>query len=383
MLASMSRLSRLITGPTEAEILAAMPKKSGMTLTPTAAISGWTGWGVGLQRLVPIDWAPPATTPWSREAAMSVPTVSRARDLICSAVGSLPMTLWRLDWDTNKNISVEAQIPPANWMFRPDPTKTRNWILAWTVDDLFFHARAYWRIVARYAQGNFPQAFQRMPATEVHVDDDGTVRWNSEEVDPVDVVEFLSPTEGLLANGWRAINTAVSLDAAADRFSLNEVPSGWLKQTGGEPLSPAELDEMAAKWTAARLARTTAALNEFIDFHEATYDPERMQLMEARQHQALELARLANVPAFLVSAPTSSGMTYQNAQQARMDLIDFGALPFINCVEQTLSGPNVVPNRQFVRFDMNAWLRNPLTPADNAAPNDAQIAVQNQEEAPQ
>jgi len=360
--------------------MAALPK-GGMALTPTAAISGWTGWGVGIQRLAPADWMPPVNYPWSREAAMSVPTISRARDLICSAVGSLPLTLWRIDWDAQQSISVEAQIPPSGWMFRPDPTKTRNHILAWTVDDLFFHARAYWLITARYSQGNFPQSFQRMPVTEVHVHQDGRVTWNTDDVDPANVVEFLSPIEGLLTNGWRAINTALNLDNAADRFSANEVPSGWLKQTGGEPLSPTELDEMAAKWTASRLARTTAALNEFVDFHEATYDPQRMQLMEARQHQALELARLANVPAYMVSAPTSSGMTYQNAQQARMDLIDFGALPYLNCIEQTLSGPNVVPNRQFVRFDLNAWLRNPLAPNDNAAPNDAQIATQNQENA--
>ena len=38
-----------------------------------------------------------------------------------------------------------------------------------------------------------------------------------------------------------------------------------------------------------------------------------MQLVEGRTYQALELARLANVPPYLVGAPAGTGMTYQNA----------------------------------------------------------------------
>ena len=104
-------------------------------------------------------------------------------------------------------------------------------------------------------------------------------------------------------------------------------------------------------------------------------DPSRLQLVEARKHQAVELARIANVPAYYVDAPLSgSGMTYTNSAQARADLIDFAALPYIAAIEQTLCGPNVTPNGQAVRLDVNAWLRNPYTPNDNASPTDLEIA---------
>jgi phage portal protein BeeE len=132
---------------------------------------------------------------------------------------------------------------------------------------------------------------------------------------------------------------------------------------------------MASDFQAARLQRTTAALNPYLEWHESTMDPTRLQLVEARQFQALELARLSNVPAYLVGAPTGTGMTYQNATQARSDLIDFGAMPYLQCIEQTLSGDNVCPRNSFVRFDLNAWLRNPTVPNNNATPNDAQIAL--------
>jgi hypothetical protein len=218
---------------------------------------------------------------------MSVPTISRARDLLCSAVGSLPLTLWRLSW--GDDAPIEQAVSPALWMARPDPNRTRQWMPSWTTDDVMFYGRAYWRITGRYAT-SYPSAFARMPVTDVHVNAEGSeVRHRNERIDPADVVEFLSPIEGLLYVGWRAVNTAMELDAAAERFAGTEVPAGWLKQTGGEPMTPAELTELAAQFTAARRANTTAALNEVVDYREASGDPTRLQLVEARQHQALEL----------------------------------------------------------------------------------------------
>ena len=66
-------------------------------------------------------------------------------------------------------------------------------------------------------------------------------------------------------------------------------------------------------------------------------------------------------------------MTYQNTAQATADLISFGALPYIGCIEQTLGGPNVTPRGTTVRLDVNALLRNPFTEATPAA-NDIQHA---------
>ena len=117
-------------------------------------------------------------------------------------------------------------------------------------------------------------------------------------------------------------------------------------------MSSEDLLVQVAGFAAIRAANTIAGLNELVECQESTMDPNRLQLTEARGYQALELARIANVPPYLVGAPTGTGMTYQNAVQARGDLIDFGAMPYINCIEQTLSGPNVTPAGQVVRLDV-------------------------------
>jgi len=333
------------------------------------------GWGVGISRLAPVDFAPPYEV-YSRESAMSIPTIKRARDLIVSAVGGLPLTQWTIDYSAPE--PVEQRVPQVGWMVRPDPGHTRQWLVGWTVDDLLFNSRAYWHVTGRYAT-TFPSAFEWMPATEVSVDaHSGRVTWNGASVDPFDVIEFCSPLDGLLWCGYRAIQTALNLDMAAERFSTNEIPAGWLEQTpDSEPLDAAELAEIASTFQAARQARTVAALNPFLRWKESGMDPSRLQLVEARQYQSLELSRLANIPPYFVgSAVAGSSLTYQNSVQAKTDLLDFGCMAFLQCIEQTLSGDNVLPRNSFVRFDLNAWLRNPLiTGPGESAPNDAEIAI--------
>lgn len=353
-----------------------------VALASTAgAGAGRLPFAVGGDNLVPINPAdvPYMTGLWGRDSAMSLPTIRRARDLICTAVGSLPLTMYTSDFSIAEPI--ERAVPARSWCRRPNPNVPRQHIVAWTCDDLYFYGLAHWRVTARYAD-TFPSAFERILPGDFGWDErTGKATVNGDEVAPADIIEFLSPVDGVLAVGYRAVSIALQLDDAADRFAGTEVPAGWLQETdGGEDLSGDDLTALARTFNDARRANTTAAVSKYLDYREASYDASKMQLVEGRTYQALELARLGNVPPYLVGAPGGTGMTYLSAQQAKADLIDFGALPFIGCIEQTLSGPNVLPRGTFVRLDLNAFLRNPFTttgPGGTAeeSPNDMQVAV--------
>lgn len=313
----------------------------------------------------------------SRDLAMSVPTIERARDVLVGTIGSLPLTYW-----SARPVDFEDQErQPETWMDRPDPNRTRSFIIGWTVDDLIFHGRAFWRVTSRFAPANgqtqgFPASFEWMPRVEVslHTQEGRpwapvtSLAWRGREIPLADVISFDGLSAGLLQHGWRAISIALRLDEAADRFANAEIPAGWLEQTEGEPYTSEELTEIADFWASRRQQNTTAAIGTGMRYVEGTQNPERLQLVEARQHQALELARLMNVPPWVVGAPQGASMTYSNALQARLDLIDFGALPHVTVVEQTLSGPNVTPRGSYVKLDTDAWLRNPwLAPNGGAA----------------
>lgn len=302
------------------------------------------------------------TTGYDRLAAIQIPTISRARDLICSMVGCLEIRQYGRQW-VNDDYE-DIYLPDDTWFHQPDPNVTRNFMLSWTVDDLMFYGRAFWVVTSRLGNG-FPNAFSWIPASNVQTRDQAgpqffgpsrQITFNGFELNPNDVVQFISPIQGLLTMGARAIRTNLNLDTSAERFAKNQTPAGVLKQTEGEPLSGEELSEMAAAFASARNNNAIAALNQFVDWKESMMDPSKLQLTEARTYQALEMARVANIPPYLVGAPTGSGMTYQNALQARQDLYLFGAKPFIECIEQTLSMNNVTPRGRYIYLDVEAYL---------------------------
>ena len=76
-------------------------------------------------------------------------------------------------------------------------------------------------------------------------------------------------------------------------------------------------------------------------------------------------------------------MTYQNAQQARQDLYLFGAKPFIDCIEQTLSMNNITPRGRYIYLDVDSYLEEAemSSGSDNAAPTRRQPSEEENEEA--
>lgn len=311
---------------------------------------------------------------------MTLPTVSRARDLLASLVSSCPVDRYAQRWDAQTRETVSDELEPLPWQTQPTAGTTMAWQLAWTFDDLFFHGRAHWYIEAREA--GVGTRFRLLPASLVTIQSPlffgnapvggiQSIAFNGQFLEPRDVVSFWSPVEGLLSAGRRALQTAERLDIAAFRFATVPMAQGWLRQTSGEPLSGDELRDVAEAWVAAREELSVGALNEYIEWNESTFDPARMQLIESRQHASLDLARVTNVPAYLVGIPTG-GMTYTNAETSRMDLYTFGALPYLKIIEETLSGPQVCPAGTVVRLDHSAWTSSAVNePTPNEVPNGA------------
>lgn len=300
-----------------------------------------------------------------RERAMSIPTINRARDILASLIGVLPIRKYEQLW--NGTTIEEVEVPPEPWMDRPDPNVTRAHLMAWTFDDLLFHGRAFWHVDARSSTTGLPVRFSRLPAELVNlqaqimsgnapVSPITVLSFNGIPLNPADVVIFYSPISPLLQVGARAISTALKLELAANRFAASPTAFGWLQATGGEQVDDDELQEMANGWAITRTTENVvAALNQYVEYRESNMDPSRLQLVEARQYSSLECSRLANIPPYLVGAPTGTGMTYQNAAQARGDALIWGALPYVTAISETLSSPNILGPRYFCRLDTSDW----------------------------
>jgi len=299
----------------------------------------------------------------ARNRAMSVPTISRARDLLASVIGSTKLCMYTERWNETEQEMEEVHLAPRAWLRQPDPSVPYSTLMSWTLDDLFFFGRAFWYITSRTADG-FPASFTRLPAGTVTTEDQAGPVWfaPSSEVyfqggmiPPEDLVQFISPVQGVIYMSEQAVATALRLEEARYRNAQSAMPSGVLKQTGGEPLSAQELADLAAAFNAARMSNQTAALNEFLDYTETKALPDNMLMIDSAEFQAKELCRLTNIPFYLAGVNIGS-YQYTTSRGAREDLYLFGARQYLDCVSQTLSMNNVLPRGTYVKFDIDDYL---------------------------
>lgn len=322
----------------------------------------------------------------ARNRAISVPAISRALSLFKSVIGSMPLRMYNEVWNEMEEEMTRVYIAPRSWLRRPDPTVTYQFLMSFTLDDLVMFGRAFWYVTSRTADG-YPATMTRLPAGSITTPDAVGPVWfgpskeiyfNGGELDPTNVIQFLSPIQGLIYSAPGAIETALKIEAARNRNASSAIPAGVLRQIDGEPLSAQELTDIAAQFNAARLTNQTCALNQYLTYEASNATPDKMLLIESANYSALEAARLANVPPYLVGVSTGS-YSYQSAQQARADLYIFGVKLYAEAIAATLSMDNVLPRGTYVEFDAEDYLTEEYMADKMDEPSDVNIQENTQE----
>jgi HK97 family phage portal protein len=317
-----------------------------------------------LQPLQNLDYFSVLGTPVSitRQLAMSVPSVARARNIICGTIGSLPLTTF--------NRITGDYVDPHRVINQPDPRVAGFVIYNWLAEDIWMYGAGYGQVLEMYSatDGGRVRAWTRIRPSRVTVDTDiQTDSITGYKVDgkpvPVNgvgsIIRFDGPDEGLLHRAGKTIQAAVYLENAAVNYAKEPAPTMVLKSNGTN-LTAERISSLLSAWKTARQSRSTAFLNADVDLKEFGFDPKTMQLTEGRQYVALELSRACGIPAYFLSAEQTS-MTYSNAVNERRSLVDFSLRPILKAIEERLSLPDFVPNPVMVRFDLDDFLRgNPL-----------------------
>ena len=149
-------------------------------------------------------------------------------------------------------------------------------------------------------------------------------------IDPNDLVQFISPVQGIIYTSQTAIETALRVEASRYRNAESLLPSGVLMQTGGDPLSAQELADLATSFNSARVNNQTAALNEFLKYEETKALPDNMLMIDSADFSGKEMCRLGNIPFYLAGFDIGS-YQYTTSAGAREDLLLFGARQYLDC----------------------------------------------------
>ena len=313
-----------------------------------------------LQPLQNLDYFSVLGTPVSitRQLAMSVPSVSRARGIICGTIGSLPLTTF--------NRITGQYVDPHRVINQPDPRVAGFVVYCWLAEDIWMYGAGYGQVLEMYSttDGGRVRAWTRIRPSRVSVDTEiqtDTITGYKVDGKPVpisgvgSIIRFDGPDEGLLHRAGKTIQAAVYLENAAVNYAKEPAPTMVLKSNGTN-LTAERISSLLSAWKTARQSRSTAFLNADVDLKEFGFDPKSMQLAEARQYVALELARACGIPAYFLSAEQTS-MTYSNAVTERRSLVDFSLRPILKAIEERLSLPDFVPNPVMVRFALDDFLR--------------------------
>jgi hypothetical protein len=283
-------------------------------------------------------------------SALQVPSVAKCRNLICGIVAGIPLELYK------KSTGEELGSPV--WLEQPDYRQPRSVTISYTVQSLLFYQVAYWEVTDVYALDGRPSRFAWVQNDRV------TVKLNkyNTEVDYYmvnnerrpdngvgSIVTFQSLNPGVLVSGARTIRAALDIERAASVAAATPIPSGHIKNSGADLPEPV-VQGLLASWKAARASRSTAYLTSTLDYIPTQFSPKDMMYTDAIQSASTQIARLMNVPAYMLSADSNASMTYQNILDARKEFFAYTLAPFVCAIEDRLSMNDITANGNMVRF---------------------------------
>ena len=295
----------------------------------------------------------------TREEAMSVPTVARGRNIICSSIASIGLEVI----DRSTGMEIEEATPRV--IRTPDPRVPGSATYVWTCEDLLFYGYAYWQITELFSDTYRVRSVQRVSPARVTIQTNSLateIEYYMVDGSPVpnsgigSLVVFNGNDEGLLNRAGKTIRTGAELERAAAMYAREPVPSMVLK-SNGTALPADRIAKLLDSWGTARRNRSTAFLNADVTLESVGFDPEKLQLNQARSYVSTELARALGIPAYYVDAETGSSMTYSNATTQRQTLLDFSLIPLMTSISERLSMPDFVPQSQRVEYDLSDYLR--------------------------
>ena len=322
---------------------------------PDKPLSIWTAGSTGTE-----------ATYCTRHEALSVPACARGRNIIVGTASSLELHVKR-KFDKSR---VE---PTPSIIAQPDKRMPSAVVYGMTAENLLFHGVAYWQVTELDAATGRPSSAQWIDAPRVSqkLDSTGTIvigySIDAGQTLPTtgvgSLIQFTGiDPDGVLNRGGRTLRTAAALERAVNRYANEPTPSVVLK--ANVPMDSNKAQALLDAWKSARQSRGTAFLSDNVDMTSVGFNAADLQLTEAREYLAKEVARLMNIPSYYLDASTNS-MTYSNVTAERRALLDFSLRPLLTAIEQRLSMDDITVSTQYVEYDLDDFLRgNPLERAD-------------------
>lgn len=293
-----------------------------------------------------------AQLPLSREIAMSVPAVSKARNLLVATIGKFALKAYQ---------GTDLLATQPEFLYRSESTVTPYERMAWTVDDLIFYGYSVW-LVERDATGRIARA-DYCPSRYVQITD-GHILIDEQPVTAEEIILFNSPFEGLLTVAARTIRAAVDQESSWAGRAQNPVPIIELHQTD-DAMDQDEVKAFVDAWAKARTSKNGAIGYTPPSLEIRTHGEVKADMMiEGRNAVRTDIGSFVNIRASMLDGTMGiDSLTYSTTEGERNSFYEFD-LPFwTDPITARLSMDDVVDPGASVRFEMYSDPNLPVAPA--------------------
>jgi HK97 family phage portal protein len=317
---------------------------------------------------------------------MALPGAWRASLMISDALGSVPWDAWTEGADSRW-----TKVTPRPLILeQPNPAEERmNTFSSWGLD-VVWHGNGI-GLWADHDVDGMPTAVLPIPAEYVGV---RRVGWETPSLLPVGSIEYqiagktYAPWEvfhikgpsrpsdvrgfgvleahlsGMNGQYGGTLDLARELQRQAQTISQHGVPTGTLKSDNPD-LKEGEAQDLKRSWLDAQRDRTVAVLNATTSFEPLSWNPDELQLVEARKMSLLETALVFGVQPSALGVETSN-RTYRNDNGEDVKFTKWGLRGHLARFEAALT--RALPPGMCARANLDDYTRpDPLTRAQTNA----------------
>lgn len=281
--------------------------------------------------------------------ALKIPGAWRASTLLSGLVSQLPLEAYR----DRAGVCQKVATPPL--LADPCPGRyNQDTVMAAWVMDYLFDGNAIAVVAARSPLTGLPTAVLPIPASWVRVawaDGTNPVQLSGSQKiyqvgswlgGPWDVIHVMGPSEpgalrglGVLEAACTTLDLSRELQRQAASISAHGVPTGTLESM--DPDIPTE-DLVAAKadWLVAQRDRTVAAMPPGVKFTPMAWNPEELELIEARKFSLQEVSLYFGLPGRYLGVESGS-LQYSTPQLDSVDLLKLTVERILRAFENEFS----------------------------------------------
>jgi hypothetical protein len=290
--------------------------------------------------------------PLTRADAITIPAVSKLRNLLVSTVAKFPLVAMRGE---------EIVDPQPTFLYRTNDAVSPYTRMVWTIDDAIFYGVSLWITERAGDAGDdgrrqitdaarCPREWWMIEDGKIKARPDGQGDYRVMQADEVILIDF--PSEGLLNIGRRTLNGARGIEESWVGRARNPIPMIDLHRTEDAELDDTEAADMVQKWATARTSPNGAIGSTPPGVVPQVYGEVKVELFaEGRNAIRTDVGSFGNVrPAMLDGTSGIDSLTYTTKDGERNAFFEFD-LPFwTDAFEARMSQDDVVPRGQRVRF---------------------------------